>query len=274
VLKVVTDEGSVAPPLLGLCAGYERGLWRDEPFAEYLIEWLLDFVFTEEEQAELTSASARRALRRAASQLYRTEKYGRRGEFGELLLHVVLRQYFGTLPAVRKIYFKDSPNDTVKGFDAVHVVASGNDLELWLGEVKFYNDLGAAMRDVIDELHDHSETDYLRTEFSLILNKLDPAFPHFDRLERLLDPTTSLDRVFARVRVPVLLTYDSATTARHLSHCQEYLEQIRDELLSAHAKFAGAGVPPELVVHLVLVPLATKSKLVTALHEKLKGLQR
>lgn len=268
------DNRTVAPALLGLCAGYERNAWRGEPFAEYLIEWLLDFVFTEEEQAELTSASARRALRRAASQLYQTEKYGRRGEFGELLLHVVLRQYFGTLPAVRKIYFKDAPNDTVKGFDAVHVVASGEDLELWLGEVKFYTNLAAAIRDVVEELQKHSATDYLRTEFSLLLNKLDPVFPHFERLERLLDPTRSLDDVFARVRVPVLLTYDSATTARHVSHCDEYFDEISNELLAAHAKFAGENVPPELVVHLVLVPLATKSKLVTALHEKLTGLQR
>ena len=34
--------------------------------------------------------------------------------------------------AISKVFFKDSPNDTVKGFDAVHVVESLDGLELWL----------------------------------------------------------------------------------------------------------------------------------------------
>jgi hypothetical protein len=234
----------------------------------------MDFVFSEAEQARLNSMSARRALRRAAELLYHTPKYGRRGEFGELLLHVVLRQYFNTSPAVRKIYFKDSPNDTVKGFDSVHVLAFDNDLELWLGEVKFYSNLTAAISDVVAELHSHSGTDYLRKEFSLILNKLDQDFPHYTRLVRLLDPATSLDEVFTRMRIPVLLTYDSATTARHTSLCDQYLRDISDELADAHAKFAAKNSPPELQINLILIPLATKSDLLAALHGKLEGMQR
>lgn len=259
---------------MGLCAGYERGAWRSEQFAEYLIEWLLDFVYSEQEQDELDSMSARRALRRAASLLYQTDKYARRGEFGELLLHVVLREYFGTLPVIRKIYFKDSPNDTVKGFDAVHVVATDSDLELWLGEVKFYTALGAAIRDAAEEIRRHSQTDYLRTEFSLIVNKLDAAFPHFDKLRKLLDPATSLDEVFTRARVPVLLTYDSDATAAHSSLSEEYLSLVREEILAGHNSFAGQQLPLELVITLILVPLATKELLVTALHTKLTGLQQ
>ena len=275
LLNVVIQNDTLAPPLLGLCAGYERGAWRSAQFAEYLTEWLLDFVFSEDEQQKLTSFSARRALRKAASQIYNTEKYGRRGEFGELLLHVVLRQYFETLPAIRKIYFKDSLNDTVKGFDAVHVVAdpTSGDLELWLGEVKFYTDLGSAIRDVCNELRAHAATDYLRTEFTLILNKVPHGFPYADRLQTLLDPTTSLDNVFARIRVPILLTYDSAVTGQHTAHTKRYMKEIADELLAAHSKFAGEETPIELVIHLVLVPLATKAALVEALHDKLKGMQ-
>src|SRR5438105_3922318 len=91
VVDFTPDPLSSPPALLGLCAGYERGQWRCELFAEYLTEWLLDFVFSEEEQAEINTFSARASLRRAARQLYLTDKYGRRGEFGELILHVVLR---------------------------------------------------------------------------------------------------------------------------------------------------------------------------------------
>lgn len=31
-----------------------------------------------------------------------------RGEFGELLLHLILRDFKGTIPLISKVYFKDS----------------------------------------------------------------------------------------------------------------------------------------------------------------------
>ncbi|MEN3029932.1 Hachiman antiphage defense system protein HamA [Chromobacterium amazonense] len=48
---------------------------------------------------------------------------------------VELRQPAASWIAISKIYFKDAVNNTVKGFDAVHVLATQNGLELWLGEV-------------------------------------------------------------------------------------------------------------------------------------------
>jgi len=63
-----------------------------------------------------------------------SDKYKKRGEIGELLLHVICREVFKTYPAITKYFYKDSANNTVKGFDAVHVVVGGDGLELWLGE--------------------------------------------------------------------------------------------------------------------------------------------
>lgn len=238
-----------------------------------MMEWLIDFVFSEEEQKDLSPHAARRMLRQAARQTYQSPKYQRRGEFGELLLHIVLRQHFSSIPAIRKIYFKDSPNDTVKGFDAVHVVSTGDYLELWLGEVKFYSDLSKAIADVVAELHVHSATDYLRTEFTLIMNKVDSSFEHHAELGLLLDPNTSLDQVFKRVRIPVLLTYDSRATAQAKELCAEYIAAAQAELLAAHSRFVGSGLPAELAIHFILVPLATKAELINALHAKLSGMQ-
>jgi hypothetical protein len=61
-----------------------------------------------------------------------TDKYQKRGEIGELLLHVICREVFKTYPAITKYFYKDSSNNTVKGFDAVHVVVTKTGLELWL----------------------------------------------------------------------------------------------------------------------------------------------
>jgi len=41
------------------------------------------------------------------------DKYKRRGEFGELILHLLLRDYYSTIPLISKIYFKDTDGATV-----------------------------------------------------------------------------------------------------------------------------------------------------------------
>jgi hypothetical protein len=65
-------------------------------------------------------------------------KYLKRGEFGELILHLILRDFHNTIPLLSKIYFKDSIGHTVHGFDAVHIDPVNK--TLWLGESKLYID--------------------------------------------------------------------------------------------------------------------------------------
>ncbi len=56
-----------------------------------------------------------RMTKKAAQIVYNTTKYGSRGEFGETLLHIAIRQIYQTIPAVSKIYYKSAVNETVKG---------------------------------------------------------------------------------------------------------------------------------------------------------------
>jgi hypothetical protein len=121
------------------------------------MDHLIEFALTRDEWQNVNTATAYRALRRAARTVYLTDKYQNRGEVGELLLHAVMRHHYGTEPIVSKFYFKSAANDTVKGFDAAHVVFVNppEDLELWLGEAKLYIDVDAAIRDVCGELSTH-----------------------------------------------------------------------------------------------------------------------
>lgn len=47
-------------------------------------------------------------------------------------MHIAARQVFNILPTISKIYNNYSDNDTLKGFEAVHVFAADASLELWL----------------------------------------------------------------------------------------------------------------------------------------------
>ncbi len=272
-LEVRVDQRNASPGLIGLCAGFEQGLWRSKQFADHLMEWLPEFALNFTDAKDITSGNAVRMLRDAALRVYQSDKFELRGEFGELLLHAVLRQVFDTQPAISKIYYKDSANNTVKGFDAVHVVATPTSLELWLGESKFYDDASQAIRDVVKELAVHTTTDFLRNEFAALVNKLDPAWPHSDRLKRLLAPQTSLDQVFDVLCVPVLLTYNSPAVAAHQVVNEAFRAAFKTEIEKHHLNFSSKSLPKRVRIHLLLVPLKSKAEFVKALDKELKKWQ-
>ncbi|WP_333769810.1 HamA C-terminal domain-containing protein [Streptomyces sp. IBSBF 2435] len=248
---------------------------------------LPEFALSQSEAADFDSETGVEMLSRAVKNIYLTDKYHRRGEFGELLLHVVLREVFGTEIAISKIFFKDSHNDTVKGFDAVHVVVNpqGN-LELWLGEVKFYDNLARAIRDVVSELHAHVDSDYLRSEFAAIGGKIDPSWVHADEMKQLIANEVSLDEVFDNLTIPVLLTYDSRVVAERVrelsrdlnespsSTAEAYRKAFEAEIRAGWERFATAGLPRRVRIRLILVPLHEKKTLLSDLHERLRAWQQ
>jgi hypothetical protein len=271
--EIVLHDTSCEPGLTGACAGYEGTKFRNNDLADYLFEWLPDFAMKYSELEEFNSGTAMRMVRQAAKTVYTTDKYGKRGEFGELLLHALLREVFDSQPAISKIYYKSATNETVKGFDAVHIVEAVDGLELWLGEVKFYKDATSAIYDITKEIVEHTEHDYLKNEFILIGNKLDTKWNHSGAVSELINGRKSLDEVFTKVCIPALLTYESKSVAAHESFCDEFRAALEAEMMALHQKFAEKALP-KVRVHLFLVPLQQKSDLVEILHHKLEGMQR
>ncbi len=196
-----------------------------------------------------------------------------RGLPGEILLHAVCRQFYGSDTVINKVYFKTADNDTYKGFDAVHYVhTEAGDLELWLGEAKFYKSVSKALDRVLSDLEDHFKVDYLRNEFAIIADKIDDSHPHGDELRLLMHPNTSLDEVFDRIVVPVFVTYDSPATAAHDHMCPEYRDALEVEVRRAWLKFkSGLDADLPVSVRLFLLPMHNKETLKEALDQELLG---
>lgn len=272
-LTVRVEDASCDYPLLGLCAGYERGHWRRKALGRWLFNHLVEFAFRFSELDKLNSATATEMVAEAAKRLYASKKPDSRGEFGELMLHAVLRSHFNSHSAASKIFYKSSDNETVKGYDCVHVVEGAEGLELWFGEAKFYSSAADAIREAIDELGRHAGTEYLRREFALVQGKLDGRFA--DEIRRMTEPEVSLDDIFTSLRVPLLITYDSRVVDRHGQVCDEYKAELEQEIRGWHARFIekSVGLPAGLHVHVILVPLKSKKALVTHLDQRLKDLQ-
>jgi hypothetical protein len=281
VLEIVVQELDDSVHLLGVCAGYEDGCWRCSQLSLDLLNWALDWVLTPSELEGFGHANAVQLIAKALSRIYQSPNYARRGEVGELLLHIILRRFMHSQKIISRIYFKDAPNDTVKGFDAVHLVESpegeDHELHLWLGESKFYQDSNSAMSAVLDELKIHLEADYLRNEFAAICDKIPVGWIHEADIKALLARTVSLDKVFKRVVIPVFITFDSLTTGEHSEWSEGYLKEITDELRDEWQRFRGRlseiTLPRTVQIHLILLPMATKRALIDEFDERLKGWQ-
>lgn len=270
--KIIVHDESSIPTLLGICAGFENGEWRGQRLADNLFNCIPDFCLSYSEVHEVDSTEWMDKLRKSVAMIYNSPKYKNRGEFGELLLHYILKDFYKTIPAISKMYFKDGPNETVKGFDAVHVIENDEGLlDLWLGEVKFYKDASQAIKDVIPEIEEHFAHDYLRTEFIAITNKLDKESPFYEKLSQLISPDTSLDEIFERICVPVLITFNSKVIDKHIKYTNAYKEEMKTEMEKYfnqfESQFEKLGI--DIEVHLFLLPLKTKETFVQMLNNKL-----
>lgn len=101
-----------------------------EEFAKVVMEVIPECVFANYRNDEINNLNAVGKLREAAHSIYKIKEfelmrryymngdlqakqeldkstYKNRGEFGELILHLLLRDFKGTIPLVSKAYFKE-----------------------------------------------------------------------------------------------------------------------------------------------------------------------
>jgi hypothetical protein len=272
LLTAGIDDDSLNPPLLAATVNYETGTWRAQALAFHILEWVLDYSLRRSEREHLSPGRILEITKRAMKVTFGNG--GDRGVPGEILLHAICRQFFGSDTVINKVWFKTANNDTYKGFDGVHYVHTGAGLELWLGEAKFYRNADHAIQSVLDDLEDHLDRDYLRCEFALVASKIDNDHPHAHELRQLMHPNTSLDEVFDRIVVPILVTYDSASTLGHQKICPQYQADLEAEVRRIWLKLKNKlNTSLPVAVRLLLVPLGDKSALQEALTTELQKWQ-
>jgi hypothetical protein len=270
-------DAELEPKFSVFCVGYEQSRWRAEELVrDFFRRHLTSFALSYSEWKKVDGDSAAEALSRSAKMVYTTDDYKRRGEFGELFLHGILRDFYNAEPAVSKIYYADGPNETAKGFDAVHVVVNEDDgLDLWLGEAKLYESMTSAIKEIVSSLNDHIGEDFLRREFLAVTNKFDEAWEHKDKLAELLDENTSLDVIVERLVMPVLLTFKSKTVAGYDKVCDEYVDALIEEAKDAWQKFKDQ-LPNDfpVTIYFIVLPLEDTATVRKLADDTLKAYQK
>lgn len=205
------------------------------------------------------------------------DKYLRRGEFGELILHLLLRDFYHTTPLLSKIYFKDSFGAVVHGFDAVHIQEDTK--TLWLGESKLYQNGKNGVKALIGDIEEHFKSDYLNSEFMIISKKI----KHFDNIREkdywldIMSKSTKLIDQLSTINIPLLCTYECNLFSQHSDEeSEKFIESYIAEMNSLKAYFDSKNNHPlktNLNIILILFPIQNKTALVKGLHNKLSLLQ-
>lgn len=268
--------------------GFDFGKFRYDALTEILMDAIVDFAFGY--HTGILKKYDRRKLIEAAKSIYNIkefskakeiyvdndslipdcelkveDKYLKRGEFGELILHLLLRDFIGTTPLVSKIHFKDTDGATVHGFDLVHIgpdlVNDGKD-SLYFGESKLYSRKDGkagqhGINDLIEDIKSHFKRDFLYREIALIGKKKYAFMPPeeyedenteeeykkfleikkywFGILEKVAMKQTKLQDFLDSVTIPLVCTYQSNLFNTHndekldnfLSDYEQEMEELK-----------------------------------------------
>lgn len=267
--------------------------------ANTIINVIPEYVFAHYENPNIPQNDTVDKLRQAAKSIYKISEYNlmrryyldkdesledeikklknyNRGEFGELLLHLLLRDFKATIPLVSKVYFKDSAGVPAHGFDSVHV--SPDEKILWLGESKFYTDSKKGISELIEDLLSHFKTDYLNEQFSIIKKNLENnSIPMRDNWIEVLSNCNKLSDKINIINIPLLCIYphDIYELYSNMKDDQTiiYHEDNVRELKKYFDSNNNHPLKKNLNIILMLFPVKNKKELAIKLHEKLWHMQ-
>lgn len=253
--------------------GFEKNKFRLTPLVEVIRKVIPEFAFGFHAGMKIPYIEMIERVVEAANTVYLTDKYQKRGEFGELILHLLLRDWCNTLPLVSKIYFKDAHNATVHGFDAIHITIEGDVKKLWLGESKLYLDGVSGVKELAKDVVNHVNGDYLKKEFELIRRKIPEEIPEVEYWTNLMHKHKNLDDVFDSIVIPLVCTYTSPIFADHYDNSREYFEALEKECRELFNTFK-SSVSTDVELLLLLLPVPNKDDLNKELDERLKHMQK
>lgn len=281
----IKDDGSTYYPL--------------EELARTIISVIPEYVFAQYKGSEITLTNVVENLRQASLSIYKIKEYDimkkfyidhdmtfetiinnmpeyKRGEFGEILLHLLLRDFKGTIPLISKVYFKDSLSVPAHGFDAVHI--SPNEKILWLGESKFYKNPQSGINELIKDLHNHFNRNFLNEQFIIIKKNLENnTIPQRDKWIKTLSNSQKLKEQIKFINIPLLCTYENDIYNKFSDlsddNATKYYQTNIANLKQHFDTNNNHPLQQQLNIILFLFPIRNKLELVKILHEKLWHMQ-
>jgi hypothetical protein len=207
---------------------YEEGKYRQSELKKIVNDALPHFALTPDEFAEYSSSEDIGEKYRLAWSRISKRKKNVKGDYGELLLFLILKVFFKSDKLVTKIKLKTG-NQEVYGYDCAHFTMENDEPILWLGESKFYSDFSNAITNAFASLKEHCNANFTKNEFSFLEPNIEvnKDFPYREQLKEILKNVKSFDEV--KIRVPVFVTYDCPEIKNHKDRLSlEFLSKFKE----------------------------------------------
>lgn len=158
------------------------------------------------------------------------------GFYGEVLLDLVLRSYFGTDVLLARGYlYSPIENSEVKGFDAFHLTEKDGQIDLWLGEAKFYQNYKAAISSVLKKIEFSLSDSYVNRNLLALIqhegdftNRPPQVLSLFEKWKN--DPDINLAEEIrehcVRITYPVFIIYERMVRDSYIKSIKKCIEHI------------------------------------------------
>lgn len=257
---------------------FEDGKWRTSKFFNFIWNNIAETALNHNERAALFDKSHEKLIQ-SAKKLRLSEPadtIGRGSEIAEIMLYAIMKNHYGALPVVPKIYYKQNSQDNAKGADSVHIVVDGDNYSLWFGEAKFFSNLNENnFYQITNSLSEALQTEKLKKENSIItglsdLNGLGIEKDLVDKIIQDLAPKNSIDNIKKIINVPIMVIHGCEITDKTPSFDEDYIAKIKSlyyekankYFLSQYNKLKNIPFYHQMKFHLILFPVPNKENIV------------
>ena len=245
---------------------FEDKTYRQNDLCDLIRDTVIFFALTEDERDSLNQETFALLQKRAWNRIS-DRQLQQKGDYGELLLFLILEVFYPARKFVTKVRLRTSRKDEIKGYDCAHFAIEDDEVSLWLGEAKFHKSFSTGIFEAIRSIKDHLKINSIKQELSILEGNVEILGEEREILEGYLQSGISVDKM--NFKIPILITYDSKSVANHNSICDEFLQELNEELTKKYSSIENREIeiPSNVILKFILLPLETVEEIKKRLFE-------
>ncbi|MDD4556450.1 MAG: DUF1837 domain-containing protein [Alphaproteobacteria bacterium] len=287
--EIIIKENHKLKDFKSYYVGYINNQYDWDSLLDVMMKALIEYVYGCS-RCVFDAKNIKITFQKAINRLIKDKNYElkRTGDVGELLLHIILRDFFGTLPLVQKVHFKSSDEDAAKGFDIVHIKEINGILNLVLGEAKLHKDSGTGLTDLLNDIKEHYNSCFLQKEFVIISEQIedhtllpknisksyDEVREKFNKIMpdiiKAQKSNAHLDTVFDDTMLVLFCAFKADTCKKYKEVTEEFIEEINQHLEDVYNSFKKRNKCKLGNIVFVLFPLIDHDELISRFLDKMK----
>lgn len=241
--------------------GYEQGEYREGELKNIIRDALPHFALTPEEYKEYTESGDDGEKQRLAWSRISKRNKNNKGDYGELLLFLILKVFYKSDKLVTKVKLKTSDMLEVNGYDCAHFTIEDEKPVLWLGEAKFYKSFSNAISEAFKSVKDHCTKKFtVESEFSFLEPNIEvnKDNPYYMDLRSILKKINSFDEI--NIKVPIFITYECKELNNHTSNTtDDFIKAFKKEFNDKYQKMDSKAFKPLSNFEFIFILLPFKS---------------